>query len=170
MGPVATADLRAGRILRRRRLTLATVGSVAALSVAVIVAPAVHAALGRPGPADHPPGSRPAAWVLSDGGRITPVGTVRGPPRPLATPSFPQAVITPDGKTIYVLTYPRVTPVSTATGRRGKRIAAGHTPDDIGITPNGKTVYVLSMRAGTATPINVRTNRPGRPIPVGIRP
>src|SRR5258708_22839539 len=92
MGPVATADLRAGHILRRRRLTRAPVGSVAALSVAVIVAPAVHAALGRPGPADHPPGSRPAAWVLSDGGRITPVGTVRGPLRPVATSSFPQAV------------------------------------------------------------------------------
>ncbi len=40
LGPVATAGLRAGRILRRRRLTWATVGSVAALSVAVIVAPA----------------------------------------------------------------------------------------------------------------------------------
>ena len=42
--------------------------------------------------------------------------------------------------------------------------------DDIGITRNGKTVYVLSMRARTATPINVRTGRPNRPIPVGIRP
>src|SRR5258708_31091996 len=98
MGPVATADLRAGHILRRRRLTLATVGSVAALSVAVIVAPAVHAALGRPRPADHPPGSRPAAWVLSHGGRNTPGGTVKAPLRPLATPSLPHAGINPEGK------------------------------------------------------------------------
>src|SRR5258708_34244408 len=98
MGPVATADLRAGHILRRRRLTLATVGSVAALSVAVIVAPAVHAALGRPGPADHPPGSRPAAWGPSDGGRVPPVGPVRGTRRPLATPPSPPRAIPPHGQ------------------------------------------------------------------------
>jgi hypothetical protein len=200
MGPVATAGLRADRILRRRRLTRATAGSVAALSVAFIVAPALYGGLGRPDPAGPPPGSRPAAWVLSDGGRITPVGTIRGPLRPVAASSFPQAVITPDGKTIYVLTYPRVTPISTATGRRGKPIAAGQTPDDIGITPNGKTVYVLSMRARTATPIkvgfgpfslaitpnrktvyvadggnsvtpiNVATNEPGKPINIGFEP
>src|SRR5215470_13580159 len=94
MGPVATAGLRAGRRLRRRRLTRATVGSVAALSVAVIVAPALHGGPGRPGPAGPAPGSRPAAWVVSDGGRITPVGTIRGPLRHVATSSFPRAVIT----------------------------------------------------------------------------
>src|SRR5258708_20986513 len=146
MGPVATADLRAGRILRRRRLTRATVGSVAALSVAVIVAPAVHAALGRPGPADHPPGSRPAVWVLSDGGRITPVGTVRGPLRPVATSSFPQAVIPPDGQTIHGLAYPRVTPASAPPRRPGKRIAPRPTPDNIRLTPPRQHLHAHTSR------------------------
>ncbi len=82
MGPVVAAGLRAGRILRRRRLTRATVGSVAALSVAVIVAPALHGGLGWWGPAGPAPRSRPAAWVISHGGRITPAGTTRGPLRP----------------------------------------------------------------------------------------
>src|SRR5215470_10555566 len=102
--------------------------------------------------------------------RIAPVGTTRGPLRPVAASSWAQAVITPDGKTIYVLTYPWVTPFSTATGRRGPRIAAGRTPDAIAVTPNGKTVYVLAERGNIATPINVRTGRPGRPIPVGSHP
>ena len=59
MGLVAMASLRAGRRLRRRRLTRAAAGSVAVVGAAVIVVPAV---LGGPGPAR--PGNRPAAWVL----------------------------------------------------------------------------------------------------------
>jgi len=82
----------------------------------------------------------------------------------------PQAVITPDGKTIYALTCSWVTPVSDGAGRRGPRIAGGRNPDDSAITSNGKTVYVLAESGNTATPINVRTGRGGRPIPVGVEP
>src|SRR5579859_3379847 len=156
------------------------------LAAPVVAGAAVFTALrlASPPPTPASTGGRPAAWVLIQGlrsrnlrtdRRIAPVGTTRGPLRPVAAASSwlfgqPQAVITPDGQTIYVLTYPWVTPYSTATGRRGPRILGGHTPDDIAITPNGKTVYVLAERGNTATPINARTGRGGRPIPVGIEP
>ncbi len=104
------------------------------------------------------------------GGRITPVGTIRGPLRPVETSSFPQAVITPDGKTIYVLTYPRVTPVSTATGLPGRPIPVGIRPRNIVFTPDSRTAYVVNQGSGTVTPINMATNKAGKPIKVGFGP
>lgn len=38
----------------------------------------------------------------------------------------------------------------------------------IAMTPDGKTVYVVNPETGTVTPISTVTNKPGKPIKVGI--
>src|SRR6202050_4440770 len=48
-----------------------------------------------------------------------------------------------------------VTPIFTATGRKGKLIQAGHLPQAIAITPNYKMAYVASGVSDTVTPIQI---------------
>jgi len=84
-------------------------------------------------------------------------------------------VITPDGRTLYVLNYGpgTVTPVQTATNRAGQPIRIGRWPDSIVITPNGRTVYVSRFSnggTGTVTPISTATNTAGPPIKAGVSP
>ena len=91
-------------------------------------------------------------------------------------------MITPDGKTAYVITTTvngcgpqaeqctyTVTPISTATNAPGKPIPVGFGPSNftggIVITPDGKTAYVTT--GSGVTPINTATNTPGKPIHVG---
>jgi YVTN family beta-propeller protein len=40
------------------------------------------------------------------------------------------------------------------------------------ITPDARTLYVVNSdsRPGTVTPVNTATNKPGRPIRVGLSP
>jgi YVTN family beta-propeller protein len=85
--------------------------------------------------------------------------------------------VTPDGRTLYVVTTKSVVPVTIATNTVGKPIKADHWPEDIVISPNGKKAYVLAQGYkingvwhGTITPISTRTNKPGRPIPAGHFP
>ena len=84
--------------------------------------------------------------------------------------------ITPNGKTVYVVSVPEngapgmVTPISVATNTAGKGVQVGGTPAGIVVTPDGKTVYVLSNLANSLTPISTATNRAGQAIKVGAGP
>ncbi len=72
-----------------------------------------------------------------------------------------------------------VTPVNLMTGKPGKPIRTGPGPGAIAITPNGKWAYVANSGSntdysgtvsGTVTPINLQTNKAGKPIRVGPGP
>jgi YVTN family beta-propeller protein len=40
----------------------------------------------------------------------------------------------------------------------------------LAMTSNGRTLYVVNGDSGTVTPISTATNRPGRPVRVGLSP
>ena len=87
-----------------------------------------------------------------------------------------QVLVTPDGKTVYVLdSSGAVTPISTATHRPGQPIELPRqgfrTSAEMAITPDGKTLYVcefgqLGSGPSYVIPIATATNRPGKPIAV----
>ena len=184
---------RAARAQRRRLAGLA--GVAAAAAVIAVAIPAGVGVLGHPaGPAAH---RRPATLYIygSDVGSganranvVIPVNTATGTPGKSIHVGFSpdafhgQIVITPDGKTAYVITTTvngcgpqaeqctyTVTPISTATNAPGKPIPVGFGPSNftggIVITPDGKTAYVTT--GSGVTPINTATNTPGKPIHVG---
>ena len=88
-------------------------------------------------------------------------------------------MITPDGKTAYVLNLGQgqpgtgsVTPISTATNTAGKPIPIKHVafplaPNLMVITPDGKTLYAVGNT--TVTPISTATNTAGTTIHVAPR-
>ena len=84
--------------------------------------------------------------------------------------------MTPDGKTVYVISGTTVTPIATATNTPGKPIQVGvaddlpDRPGGIAITPDGKTAYIANVDSGTVTPITMATNTTGEPIRVGKAP
>jgi YVTN family beta-propeller protein len=88
------------------------------------------------------------------------------------------AVITPDGKTLYIDgdiggTKGFIVPVSTATGAVGKAIIVHGSPNLMAITPNGKTLYVLSIGGSgpqDIIPVNTATNTAGPAIHTGLQP
>ena len=127
------------------------------------------------------------AYFLT-GFSVTPFNTVTNTPdKPIRISrnrheGVPQAIaITPDGKTVYVVSEiggrppyitDTVTPISTATNTPGKPIPVGgrfngrrgENWEQIAVTPDGKTAYVAA--GPTVTPISTATNTPGKPIPV----
>jgi|HubBroStandDraft_1064217.scaffolds.fasta_scaffold14647_3 DNA-binding beta-propeller fold protein YncE len=95
----------------------------------------------------------------------------------LATITLPsqagKIAFTPDGKTAYVIdrTVPYgLTPVTTATGKAGPRIAVGDDPQNLVISPDGGTVYVSSAVSQAVIPVTTRTNKPGKPIALASQP
>jgi DNA-binding beta-propeller fold protein YncE len=85
-----------------------------------------------------------------------------------------ELLITPDEKTVYVLSVAgelgTITPISTATGRPGKSIVLGIGYLDMGLTPDGKTLYALysGFPSSHVIPISTSSNKPGKPIRLGI--
>jgi DNA-binding beta-propeller fold protein YncE len=166
-----------------------------------------NTATGTPGKAAHIGGHTQGIVITSDGKTayvtsvkgcrwesyqctytVTPISTATGTPGKSIHVGFSpdafhgQIVITPDGKTAYVITTTvngcgpqaeqctyTVTPISTATNAPGKPIPVGFGPSNftggIVITPDGKTAYVTT--GSGVTPINTATNTPGKPIHVG---
>ena len=101
-----------------------------------------------------------------------------GKPIELARPDNPgggQIVITPDGKTAYVLagTY-TVHPIATASNVAGPPIQLkshcgaklSSAQAAMAITPDGKTVYVACQ--GAVVPISTASNLPGKPIHLAL--
>ncbi len=69
------------------------------------------------------------------------------------------AVLTPDGRTIYVARLRGyVVPVDTATRRAGRPIRIGGVPMDMVMSPDGRTGYVIEPPHGVAV-VNFGTNR-----------
>ena len=59
----------------------------------------------------------------------------------------------------------------TAREERGTRDTCGRVRRVRGgVAPGAKPAYVVSLGADTVTPISTATNRPGRPIKVGVHP
>jgi DNA-binding beta-propeller fold protein YncE len=111
---------------------------------------------------------------------VLPVSTVTDTAgKPVQLGQMPsQILITPNGKTAYVLTLSagpsEIIPIATATNSPGKAIKVGLTvggPYQMAITPDGKTLYVISFNKGGAgpsyvIPIATATNTPGKPIKI----
>jgi len=57
-----------------------------------------------------------------------------------------------------------VTPIATATGDPGRRIAVGYAPAAVTISRSGRTAYVVNTISGTVTPIAVATGRAARAL------
>jgi YVTN family beta-propeller protein len=111
-------------------------------------------------------------------GKVTPISVAANTAlKPIDVGSGPGAMaITPNGRTLYVLTDSGVTPVSTATNTAGKKIPLTGLFSNIAITPNGRTAYIVNDvfepgdTPGTVIPLHTATGKVGRPIPVGIGP
>ena len=89
-------------------------------------------------------------------------------------PTSAGMVITPDGKTAYVLgALNTVIPISTMTNTTGNPIIVGTRSADswaLAAAPNGKTIYVVNFGTRTIVPITTATNMVGRPIKMRSNP
>lgn len=117
-------------------------------------------------------------WV-SNGSVVWPFSTATDtagkqitiPPSYARYGSIVQLLVTPNGKTVYVLnSLGTVTPISTATDRLGKPIILGPGYGDMALTPDGKTLYLLwrGYPSSRVIPIATSTDRPGKPISLGM--
>jgi DNA-binding beta-propeller fold protein YncE len=100
----------------------------------------------------------------NDSGIVTPINTKTNTVGKAIKVAGAMA-LTPNGKTLFVLSADSVTPISTKTNRAGKPIKIGY-PAGMVITPNSKTAWVISQTDNSIVPINVATGKAGKPIPV----
>ena len=103
-----------------------------------------------------------------DGHTITPISTATDEPgQPIVVGQWPEAMaVTPDGRTVLVLTSTGLTPVDTATNRAGKPVAI-QGAYALAASPGG-TAYVLAMpspdsQQGFVVPVNVRARHRRQP-------
>jgi DNA-binding beta-propeller fold protein YncE len=131
--------------------------------------------------------SSPGALALAADGRtlyvanlggdtITPISTATEEPGPpIIVGRSPDAMaVTPDGRTVLVLTSAGITPVDAATNRAGTPVAiqGAHA---LAVAPDGGTAYVLAMpdsgsQQGFVVPVPVHASAAGTPIKVGLNP
>jgi DNA-binding beta-propeller fold protein YncE len=181
-------SVRQGRRIRWRRRIQGTAALAAALAL-VTAAPLALAAL----TAHRPPAAngkgRPTAFVLVSSPRgttavvpITVASGRRGEPIEIRggnVRSTADMALSPDGRTLYVLTTAGVTPVDVATRRAGRpiRLDCGGNCDGTSmlLAPNGATAYVVVVQEGTpkspgsaqgVVPVSLRTRKAGRLIRV----
>jgi DNA-binding beta-propeller fold protein YncE len=115
---------------------------------------------------------QPGIAYAVGGGFITPISTVtntagRRFPVPVQSGVGDAAVITPDGKTLYLTDFSgTVVPIDTTTHTAGAAIRVPGSPDSLAIAPDGATVYVASENARVVTPITTATNTAGAPMPM----
>lgn len=99
---------------------------------------------------------------------IYPATNTAGRPIRVTSRFLDTILITPDGRTAYVIEVGiGVIPVSLASRRPGKLIRT--TATQMVITPDGRTIYVLN-NSHDVVPIRTATNTALRPIPVGEGP
>ena len=95
---------------------------------------------------------------------------------PIQVQPFPDPIAaSPDGKLLLVGSFPNysgghldsITPISAANHSPGKPITLpGNHPSGIVFTPNGKTALVAMWGGSTLVPVDIKTLKAGKPIPV----
>lgn len=116
-------------------------------------------------------------YVANSGGdTITPISTATDEPgQPIVVGRSPDAMaVTPDGRTVLVLTQAGVTPVDAATNRPGKPVGI-RGAYALAVAPGGGTAYVLAMpdsdsQQGFVVPVHISASTAGTPIKVGLSP
>ena len=119
-------------------------------------------------------------YVANPGGdTITPISTATEEPgQPIVVGPSPDAMaVTPDGRTVLVLTstgVTGVTPVDAVTNRAGKPVAI-QGAYALRVAPGGGTAYVLATpdpnsQQGFVVPVHIRAGTAGAPIKVGLNP
>jgi DNA-binding beta-propeller fold protein YncE len=182
IGSIALNALRAGiRLRRKRRIQSASTCAAAVLAIGIAV-PAVIGHGHRLAGARHRHGQ--TVYVVGTtrtGKAVTPIAVPANQAgRPIRIADIPQAaVLSPNGKTLYVEIYqPRAAllPISTRTGKPGRPIIVGGKQPGLpwpltdAITPNGKMIYLLNETRQFVTPVNLVTGKSGRQIRVGPNP
>jgi DNA-binding beta-propeller fold protein YncE len=81
-------------------------------------------------------------------------------------------VVTPDGKTLWVTLFSKneIVPITAATGAIGKDIAVGDGPDAIAINAAGTEAVVANNGAGTASLVDLSTDKMTGTVTVGVHP
>lgn len=84
------------------------------------------------------------------------------------------SVVSPDGKTAYVVEYKTDTlvPINLSTFTTGTpiTISSGEDLNQIAISPNGEMLYAVNYDTDTLIPVNLTTGAVGTPIPAGADP
>ena len=185
---VAGAEPRPGvlsAVRRRHRRWLIRVTGAGAAAAIVVAGVVVPLALLSPGSrvataTGDGAGGPVTAYVVGEKGTVTPIRTATNTPLKTISDRGVDSlgiVLTPDGKTAYVLNDvlpaivpSTVTPVRTATNTALTPIKVGAGARHFAMAPDGKTLYVANVYSGTVTPIRTATNITLRPIKVGRHP
>ena len=112
-------------------------------------------------------------WAAAANGFLDRISTATVKPLPAIRirGDLETMILTP--RTVYLGQYDvwgRVVPVSVKTGIRGPDIPGARFITATALSPDGKTLWALGADSGTALPVSVATNVPGRPVPVGEEP
>jgi tetratricopeptide (TPR) repeat protein len=75
-----------------------------------------------------------------------------------------QVVLSPNGKTAYVMTANGVVLVNTTTGEKGATIGIGDAASAIGISPSGRKLYVTASNDKAIYSVNLRTDAIDGPV------
>ena len=105
---------------------------------------------------------------------LVPINTVTSTPgTQIHLGRFDGIAFSPDGATAYLGSKNKITPVSTASGRRGTPIALPGDPFEMAVTPDGKTIVVAIEHGHTTATItakvfliSTRTGKVSQPIPI----
>ena len=152
--------------ITRALRTAATAGALIALGLAGTAGAASASTAPR---AER---AHPITVYVADGGgnMVTPISTVTNKAgTPITVGKRPgQIVVTPNGKTAYVIAGGSVVPIRTATNTALKPIKGTSGASYIAITPDGMTAYVahccFSQSSDEITPIDIATNTALKPI------
>jgi len=111
-------------------------------------------------------------YAASAFGEITPINlasNTKGRPIRVASHMLTTVLITPDGRTAYVMEAGAgVIPVNLTRGRPGKLIRT--TATQLVMTPDGKTIYAFDNYSRSVLPIRTATGTALKSIQVGERP
>jgi hypothetical protein len=188
---LVAGSLRQGLRIRRRRRVQAAAALAVAIAVAVAAPLVAQALTAKPPPAAPHRGAQTAFVILGTGDHTTMVPvSERSDTRGQAIPIRGQvsnvgvgevAALSPDGRTLYVLTNAGLTPVNVATRKAGPLIPVdcGRGCYGIGmvLSPDGKTAYVEVGSVPTephtpkgVVPVDLATGTDGRLVPVADGP
>jgi DNA-binding beta-propeller fold protein YncE len=157
-GAAAPVTLTAIRTATNKPGRVITVCAPGNLSGAIAIAPDTIAIT---------PDSRTVYVSCSGTGQVVPVRAgADTAAKPIRVPSPGALAMAAGGKTVYVANSggDTITPVSTATEEPGQPIIVGPSPDAMAVTPDGRTVLVLTSTG--ITPVDVATNRAGKPVAI----